>query len=1679
MDNFNVQPVMDGYSAETNMEIDQFFGPNRNDIFRNDKKSNYDTQELYDIVDEIDVDVSEVEDTLDHYDEEFCGKDGEKCFTCKRPDLPEYAEFEQCGNPLDTDNNIPLNEICKLKCKDGYEEQPDSKVTGVCSHQSPEPRNPLSYLNELFLGQYEATFQPSPSIGCNKTCKPLTNEKLKEKRGLTWARVEPNCEVTGYSSPPEGGPTQCDVTCITKGSPTKYQCSRSGDWEPVDTNGKLRAPIQCENPCSLPSRIKTKYEQSVDFTNVRDSYGNYSGGENTIQCNRGYYPYNGDPFDKDYTLDCTDYDINTGGPQNFYWNYPPKGLSGLPDNIINSVYNGENFYLCNSPCPHSFDMINPYSSPPHRSSPKKLTFECSSPANEIPEKICYFEIGSPNNQEYYFRYGKENYTQKDLKCEGNSGSPNANWSSPGKEEMRNSVRKICETDNVKLENISKKINNLGEDYLPSEILNNTLVYVGCSPSNFSPSPHNKQTCYFTLSSPYPEDYYFHYQGKAHTRLPLVCDSSPGRSNEWRFDGGDLSIYKYCSPSSPPDTIHKIGTETQGPHDPQENPPEGKFFKDSKFNYNCKDGGKNEDNLEGYYLKNRSAVSGQPGSWSDPPPHVTFTCLADGRFNKDFDSFNCKPYCKSAKKDNWWSRATDINVNSCGTYLFEGETCDLECNESKDAYRPVRKGSEISITQKCEPRGFKDLPSPLKPLDPVRGSQDNWGESGVGAKICEYEKDKRFKDFTLTYFISLGVFTFIGCVHWLLKYLASVISRTTFKSQIKGQDWLLLVYLVVAWGSGLLAVFHFDPPKLKRRDIDKDKEDKDKNLTDIINPRNETPYGDRLMIEWCTYILIIPIISALVIVALGGIVIVIAKSDRARTAATAVVDASGRAGAAGVGAVGRAGAAAGRAGRAGAAAAGDGRAWVSNVSRSVGQSFGVVGRSIAALETKTKLFIVGFVVVVSLITTFIIYELTKSPDPQPEPPDPTPPSPPQPHHEGEIYIVEEGFPKQNLEVDNNGKLCIQILNDTEDKDIITVWLDDVPFCDKWIQEDDEGNSIDRSQIERGIVEKDKLYEENCGVKEGGNVWETYVTKMETIHGEGSDKVVRFVIINEDGSIYWDSNKRKDIGYSDKFKGQEDLEIIPDPTKINRYFKLKPKQVLRIIPPHKYQNLWHYEHCGNHENDPDGGMGGNECQNMGYCPYMCALQKDPEPGLGGERGFSYGEHDSKAGGIAKNCPGGGIYITDNIDVTKYKNITTDSVSRVEYNINNGEIYFNFSAVDGSNMNYEAHYDLRDRMGNLQGDKGNPPLCEGMGSILCNTKHLEETGNFEGLEPDNSYNYLDYDNQFRNLSPFVRSIPSIKFFNSDTEGNLYPGIISEGHKCVSPINWNEGSDWVKAIKAIKIFNDNLNKDTPNDQLYKWDGSRDWSNWNREFNHEGLKTEQREITDKNCAEAPSKNAFNKAIYHIWWGLRKNKCASDYTKIIRNSNNGKIGCSQYTWAYGEMGYDSQGTYGGTSGQLESYLSEQDPVLYFSPDGNPQYGPLCDSPDTENRAGCSGKQKNDIPKDNNLESANKPLLHCRLPNNFERDIKYQDLKNNPVNINIKIKYLTRGKYDINQNPRRKRVCDTKGVGCDDLTKKCINPRGGDQHRPTCTDDHMENCFKNMFAHDDKGIPKDFTWCGPI
>jgi len=1721
MDNFNVQPVMDGYSAETNMEIDQFFGPN---IFKNDKKPNYDTQELYDIVDKIDADVSEVEDTLDHYDEKYCGKDGTKCFTCKKPDLselPEGAEFDQCGNEEDTDNIIPINETCKLKCKDGYEEQSLHNITGVCSHQSPEPRTPLSYLSEVFIGQYEATFQPSPSIVCNKTCQPLTNEKLKGKR-LYWARVEPNCDVTGYSSSPS--PTTCNVSCITRtiGSPPKYECTRSGEWLAVDTIGNLVEDIKCENPCSLPSPIESKYGETVDFSGYHPNFANYSGGESSLQCNDNYYPYNGDPQGKSYTLDCTDYNITPSPPeeQGFYWNYPPK-LPGLPENIIQSVYDGEDFYLCKPKC--SSNLSNPYDNDYY--SPNEIEFNCPENDDRLPSKDCNFEISSPYNNQYYFRRNDQNINTNiynHLTCSGNPSSLNSNWSSP--QDMYNSVYKVCSLDPIQVKDLdisgSKKItNSTGDEDV--EVDNFHLVWGNECESNPDnslgegeiPSPDFNQVCYFTLDEVDSNDYYFHYDNEAHTKIPLVCNSSPSMNltdKDWILDK-DVKLYKYCHESSPPPGIEKKEDKTIIGQSDEQIPP-GKIVEGTQYSYDCK-------NEVGNYTKNKNNVRPLgPLPAYDHTVDVNYTCNSDGSFKttngEDINwstQFQCQPYCSINSNKNWWQSpipATDINDGACGNFSFNEGSCKLSCDEGKIPTHLADVPTENKdnyITQKCTLNGpNEDDKTQINNYTLDQTYQDKWN---APPKVCEYPIWKnKYTDFYIYFggfilaviilvsfqvyrkrpdrFPDPGAFLEARGVDMIDMITAVGSAQQRFDKNLKIFSGVGLgVIIAVVIGSLMIINLYYKPHNVER---------------DLDRPED---WGD-----WRDASKIVIVGNAILLL----LILIYVIKDKFR----------GGAGGAG----------------------GAGQRFTQGVARRIRGLPGIEFRMGQVAHWTERVGITNYfgwprgdprngvkVIVILLLIPLIIwgiYELItwihtdSGGQPQPDPtPDPTrstcennpricgnhgncspspsspyyhceckpgwtgdkceelrpvypvPPSP-QPAPGNTIYQMERRFPKQNLKIDKNGKLCIQVLNDTDDKNIITVWLDDVPFCDKWIQEDEEGNSIDHSQIKRGTFEKDNSYEENCGVKEGGNVWETYVTKMEKIHGKGSDKVVRFLIINEDGSIYWDSNKRKDNGYSDKFKGHADLEIIPDPTQINRYFKLKSGQVLRIIPPHKYQNLWHYEHCGNHENDPNGDAGGNECGNMGYCPYMCALQKDPSDSNSGNRGFSYGEHAPKAGGIAKNCPGGGIYITDNIDVNKSGNITTDSISRVEYNINNGEIYFNFSAVDGSNMNYEAHYDLRDIGGNLQGDKDNPILCEGKGSIKCNTKHLED---FKGLDPINTYNFLNYDNQFRNLSPYVKSIPSIKFFDSDSHGNLYPGLVSGGNKCVSPIDWKEGSNWVKAIKAIKIFNDNLNEDTQNDQLYKWDGTRDWSDWNRKFNPEGLNPEQREITDKNCAEASSGNGFNKAIYHIWWGFRNNKCAYDYTKIIRNSNNGVIGCSQYTWAYGEMGYDSQGEYQGISGQLESYLSKQSPVLYFSSDGNPQHGPLCEVSDT--RVACNGKQKNNIPKDNNLESANKPLLHCRLPNNFERDIK--DLKNNPVNINIKIKYVTRGEYDINKNVRRKEVCDAGGRGCDDDSKKCIQPKAGRPPGPECTGVGMEDCFKNMFAPDDKGIPKDFTWCGPI
>ena len=677
-----------------------------------------------------------------------------------------------------------------------------------------------------------------------------------------------------------------------------------------------------------------------------------------------------------------------------------------------------------------------------------------------------------------------------------------------------------------------------------------------------------------------------------------------------------------------------------------------------------------------------------------------------------------------------------------------------------------------------------------------------------------------------------------------------------------------------------------------------------------------------------------------------------------------------------------------------------------------------------------------------------------------------------------YKMEDKFPKQNLSLDGDGKLCIQILNNTsnDNKDDIIVWLDDLPFCDKWIQEDDEGNL--KNPITRGINENNGQLEKNCGFYTGnsdGNDWEKYISDMEKRHKNNDiDKIPRFMIINNDGSVDWDSKKRK--------------EYIGDERRtIKRFFKLKTLQVLRIIPPHKYQNKYDFEK--------------HTEENMGYVPYMCMLQYTNADIHAGNRGISFGEFDHTplamrdTNGAYKNCGGAGIYITDKLDLSKSgENISTQSISRIEYNINNGEIYFNFSAVDGSNMNYDAKYDLSD--GDTGSDTVSPADLERFCKITdigCTTTKISEIQNLDSVNGnENVYKNLDKYLYYTNGSPYIKSIPALKGFTHKC-GNLYYKPLTSNtcsandpdndYKCISPIEFSDSNNgdgntysndwtyWEKAIFNLKIYKKTITTDTTDTtDLYEFNGS-DLTSYNASNQKDGVipdnihtgiknlifnlnempdtgldKNDQITINDKNCSDASYGYGLNKGICHIWWGLSSNKCAKDYTDLIRNRQpGGEMGCTQYTWAYGEMGYDL------ATDQLKKILDSSTAnarTLYLSYDGNPQKYPYCnESTDRcamaslvdENlemcRQACNGKELNDIPENNNLESLNKPLLNCQIPNKgLDPDkVKYTDLKISPVNINISIDYLERGKLEL--KPEDLNACKETDDGSDCRTFK--------------------------------------------
>merc|ERR1711871_1598956 len=134
----------------------------------------------------------------------------------------------------------------------------------------------------------------------------------------------------------------------------------------------------------------------------------------------------------------------------------------------------------------------------------------------------------------------------------------------------------------------------------------------------------------------------------------------------------------------------------------------------------------------------------------------------------------------------------------------------------------------------------------------------------------------------------------------------------------------------------------------------------------------------------------------------------------------------------------------------------------------------------------------------------------------------------------------------------------------------------------------------------------------------------------------------------------------------------------------------------------------------------------------------------------------------------------------------NVGPDAISRIEYNINGGEIYFNLSGVDGINARYSM--DIVNE------------LCEGgHKSSKCNIdldSCFSETilKGFDASNMDHiDSNYL----AFANGNPYIKSCPSPKFYYNQ-EGVLKRGDITRDNllsgnsinECPNVINtdyWN----------------------------------------------------------------------------------------------------------------------------------------------------------------------------------------------------------------------------------------------------------------------------------------------------
>ena len=342
-----------------------------------------------------------------------------------------------------------------------------------------------------------------------------------------------------------------------------------------------------------------------------------------------------------------------------------------------------------------------------------------------------------------------------------------------------------------------------------------------------------------------------------------------------------------------------------------------------------------------------------------------------------------------------------------------------------------------------------------------------------------------------------------------------------------------------------------------------------------------------------------------------------------------------------------------------------------------------------------------------------------------------------------------------------------------------------------------------------------------------------------------------------------------------------------------------------------------------------------------------------------------NNSSDQGIRRNCPGTGSWITRKDDIMKSVNGTT----KVEYNNNQGELWFDVSSVDGINTNIETKYTSGGKEHFTQKDSETDG-CSPNNQTNCNI-------NID--DPENDCPYFE-------LKEGVPTCPSLKDWPHNEHGEYF-------RKKTVTINQDDIKNPVeikldpesKCNKEQSIL-DNINFRNAVTQFISTDkGETVDATYSRLADNFGCKSENPD-TQKFCdsgkkvrpsqyalAGCQPSDADSKKLCHLWWSFTGNECAngesSDNKKkgwlnFIQGNNNfiqGKNNCQQYGWAYDEMrfGMNEKGEqkYWNPDGTINE--KEKNNYNFTSSDGNPQ-------------------RKNEKSQWVNSENIVKPLLKCNI-----------------------------------------------------------------------------------------------------